>query len=371
LRPELEATLADPLVDEFTYSPIRLGAAVMEDAVERDAVTETNPIYLGVPFVVRIPIEDGSDEWLGFWPPDAHATEPHERVSYDRSHGALIIRVYDDGRDDPRATRARQFVTDQEANLRRLVDATNKTLAAWNDDLPNLCRQLVAAERRKRQEREERKQSFGLPIVSTSTSPVPYPLPRRRASRVRLDPSEYAKLGARPILPAEDFAEVLSELQRSALFLSEHPHLQELGEEDLRDLVLASLNAAFPGGGTAETFSKRGKTDIRVVTTLAADSGVGDCVFKAECKKWDGPATAVKALEQLCDRYLTPGETRSAIVLFVPPSRDRGQITREAVLRLRDTYICEEQQPVAAWPIERITNPPGLTSGIDLAIICL
>lgn len=57
-----------------------------------------------------------------------------------------------------------------------------------------------------------------------------------------------------------DIVEVLDNQSKS--FEKTPNAVAKLGEEDLRDLILANLNSIFEGKATGETFSNQGKTDI-------------------------------------------------------------------------------------------------------------
>ena len=82
-------------------------------------------------------------------------------------------------------------------------------------------------------------------------------------------------------------------------------------EEDLRDLIVPSLNSVFLGANSsAETFNRIGKTDI---ITKAPD---GSNVFIAECKIWYGEKKLLEAIDQLLN-YVTWRDTGTALVLFV------------------------------------------------------
>ena len=82
-------------------------------------------------------------------------------------------------------------------------------------------------------------------------------------------------------------------------------------EEDLRDLIVPSLNSVFIGSNSsAETFNRTEKTDI---ITKAPD---GSNVFIAECKIWRGEKLFLEAMDQLLG-YVTWRDTRSALILFV------------------------------------------------------
>lgn len=85
-------------------------------------------------------------------------------------------------------------------------------------------------------------------------------------------------------------------------------------EENLRDLIVPSLNSVFMGSNSsAETFNRTGKTDI---ITKAPDRSN---VFIAECKIWRGEKMFLEAIDQLLG-YVTWRDTRTALILFVKNS---------------------------------------------------
>lgn len=303
MRPELEAHAADDLVEDLMFEFLALGDAFTEEGNGQDRIVEADPRYPGPTgesrprnvevFIVQVPLVRGSPSWLSHRPAGSFPLL-HERTTYEPGRHAVVVRVMDDQRHDLDGSNARRYFETEMTTLSRYVEATNGQLAAWNEGLPALCRDAISNERQRRSEVESRKRKLGPPIVPSDATPVPYSLPRRRRPRVQLDAVETKKLGGRMYLPAQDFADALNEMQRSAQFIAEHPAVHKLDENGMRDIVLLELNGAFPAGGTGETFSKLGKTDIRVVTTLASETGFGDCVFKAECKVWAGPAGHAK-----------------------------------------------------------------------------
>ena len=82
----------------------------------------------------------------------------------------------------------------------------------------------------------------------------------------------------------------------------------KMDEEELRDLIVGMMNANYPGSTTAETFSKLGKTDIR----LRVDEGNA---LVSECKVWKGSAGYVEALDQLFG-YLTWRQNYGVLIIF-------------------------------------------------------
>jgi len=81
-----------------------------------------------------------------------------------------------------------------------------------------------------------------------------------------------------------------------------------LGEEELRDLILAHLNEVFDGAATGETFSKKGKTDIY----LRIDKGN---ILIFECKFWGGKQLLFGTVDQIRG-YLTWRHNFGVIIFF-------------------------------------------------------
>jgi len=88
---------------------------------------------------------------------------------------------------------------------------------------------------------------------------------------------------------------------------------QKLEEEELRNIILSSLNSVFQGGATGETFSKRGKTDIY----LNIQQGQ---ILIAECKVWNGAKNFHETVDQILG-YLTWRNSYGIIINF---SKNRG-----------------------------------------------
>jgi hypothetical protein len=85
---------------------------------------------------------------------------------------------------------------------------------------------------------------------------------------------------------------------------------QALGEEGLRQVLVAALRPRFGGLVTAESLNAGGKTDL-----LVRDLG-GANIFVGECKVWGGLKALVKALEQLLG-YATQADQGLGLILFV------------------------------------------------------
>jgi len=114
-----------------------------------------------------------------------------------------------------------------------------------------------------------------------------------------------------PYLEETSFERVLEAVNSMCRFFERVPStFSQLGEEDLRSVILASLNCWFKGRASGETFSRKGKTDIYLRL-----EGTDASVFVAECKYWDGPKTISDASSQLLG-YMTWRDSYGVVIIF-------------------------------------------------------
>ena len=107
-----------------------------------------------------------------------------------------------------------------------------------------------------------------------------------------------------------DYNDVLESIKHTGSTYERTPSSYKmLHEEDLRNTLLAALNATYKGDATGETFRNIGKTDICIERENRA-------AFVAECKMWTGQKEVGKAIDQL-DGYLTWRDCKTALIYFV------------------------------------------------------
>jgi len=110
-------------------------------------------------------------------------------------------------------------------------------------------------------------------------------------------------------LDEDKFKSIIELINRQSLQFERTPKVfSRLGEEDLRDIILSSLNAVFAGAAVGEAFQVLGKTDIHLRVTEGE-------LFIAELKIWDGPESARFVTKQLLER-LTWHESYGVAVIF-------------------------------------------------------
>lgn len=171
--------------------------------------------------------------------------------------------------------------------------------------------------------------SIGFPIKrQPDTSAYSVPLRRRQVlpSAVATKRAPTHRFEPEPKLSGQDYEAALAVLQNVRSALERSPSTtRQLGEDQIRDILLASLNAQFEGEAVGEVFNGAGKTDILI--------RVNDRnIFIGECKIWKGPQTVADALDQLLG-YLVWRDTKAALLLFIREA-DVSTVTAKAVAKV-------------------------------------
>ena len=223
------------------------------------------------------------------------------------------------------------------ACLRSEIDSIEKWLGWINDDIDKWMTQFGAVlestvESRKTDILEMRKTEaqLGVPIERDDAVAATYavPVPKRRQSLQPEARHTYEPFEPEPCISEIDFGNIITDIGKVlAMFERLAVTHAEAREERLRDQIIVQLHSIY-GAGSAETFSKRGKTDIYLPRS-------GHAVFIAECKWWNGPkAFKEKVLPQLLDRYIVWRDTHAAIILFIR-NRNVSSVISQAVELIR------------------------------------
>lgn len=108
----------------------------------------------------------------------------------------------------------------------------------------------------------------------------------------------------------KDYYDILDVIKQTMSTCERTPiTYKSMKEEDLRNILLNTLNTIFRGMATGETFRNKGKTDICIEMENRA-------AFIGECKIWNGKSGLTKAIEQL-DSYTTWRDCKTSLIYFV------------------------------------------------------
>lgn len=305
-----DAYLIDP--DEVTQSFREFGEV---------GTRRVTRLTLVVPF-------DGDPEIFKLKPSSSTWNPPHAQVSGTE----LRVFAYPPGRTaglDAIAVRA-DFDAKVDAIGRYLawsrhdIDAHQRVLG---EEIPR----MVADRRTKLLADRELQASLGFPIKRRRDADL-YSVPLRRRQVIPRDGATKRAPAQgyepEPSLPDEDYEAALAVLRNMRNALERSPSTTgHLGEEQIRDLLLVSLNAQFEGKAAGEVFNGAGKTDILI---RVDDRNI----FIGECKIWKGPKTVTDALDQLVG-YLVWRDTKAALLLFIREA-DVSTIAAKAITKVEE-----------------------------------
>ena len=170
----------------------------------------------------------------------------------------------------------------------------------------------------------------GKPRISDSIVRRPAPRGERPAAGQRL-------IALEPQLSDDVYEHILQVVRRQgdAMQRAPQPYV-DMREEDLRHVLLSTLNTHYAGKVAAEAFNGNGKTDILVRDGERA-------VFIAECKRWTGAKALAEALDQLLG-YSTWHDTKLALVVFVDRA-DLQDIRAKAATSLSEHTAVQTLNP--------------------------
>lgn len=199
-------------------------------------------------------------------------------------------------------------------DIYKIVEWKNKDIENESKKIKDEIYKIVEARKNEIQKSNEKIENLSK-IVSIPLNVKP----GKEIKKIPLKQQDFLKkIKPNPSLPKEEkyvldeekVKSILDLIQNQAETFERTPQtINKLGEEDIRNLFLATLNSVFEGKATGETFSKKGKTDIY----LNIERGN---ILIFECKFWNGEKTFEETILQLT-KYLTWRENYGVIIFFV------------------------------------------------------
>ena len=174
---------------------------------------------------------------------------------------------------------------------------------------PDIIRKAIKARQERLKTHSGIADMLGIPLRRRDGVPAVEPIHIERTLVKPLPPPPKSRFKPEPGITDTDYDHILSVIRHEGRTFEATPHTYAVhDEEELRDIILAHLNGHYKGSATAETFRRRGKTDIRIE---AADRAA----FVAECKIWGGPKELTSGINQLLG-YLTWRDCKAAMLIF-------------------------------------------------------
>ena len=193
-------------------------------------------------------------------------------------------------------------INKQISNIKRDVDR-------FNSELPEYVTVLISKKKNKIEQFFDIAKKFEISISKNTFAEAHIPMERKiQPIKQHYDKSDYFSISD------SSYNDIISVIKHTGSTFERTPvSYANMNEEDLRNVLLASLNATYKGRATGEAFRNKGKTDICIEEENRA-------AFIAECKIWRGKKRIIDALKQL-DSYLTWRDCKTALIVF---SRQRN-----------------------------------------------
>jgi hypothetical protein len=295
----LETHLPTPIVvnwDGATRTPVSEVTVQVRDEFERDRVYTVPASKIVLSFPVT-----GTSAMLGYRASTFSWGPKHGSFT----DGAIVLEVAE-------RTLTPEVIRNRVDQLTRDIDQR----VSWvNSDLRAFAATTEQSLRRSYRDRTQRilndrsvEAALGIPVVSSGAARQPVPAHRRQ---VALEGRRHqATFVPEPTLDEAIYRDVLEVVRSWARSLERTPKTADkLEEEELRDLLLGTLNGYWRGAAGGELFNGSGKTDILI---RAEDRNA----FIAECKIWRGSKSITDAVIQLLS-YLVWRDSKAALVIFI------------------------------------------------------
>jgi hypothetical protein len=187
-----------------------------------------------------------------------------------------------------------------------------KDIVQYNTSISRKARTAIQNRRERIKQHHQHLAATGLPMRAPEDSPKTYiadAIVRRPAPVLPTTPDS-VPIALEPVLSAQVFEHILGVVRSVGLNMERSPKTYApMGEEGLRQVILAALNPHYRGQATAEAFNFEGKTDILIRHDERN-------LFIAECKFWSGAKGFTDTIDQLF-RYAAWRDTKLAIIMFV------------------------------------------------------
>ena len=269
---------------------------------------ERGPVYVpSLEITLRIPYTGN----YAFWhmkPSSWRSTFPRGNVMPSRGDqpGELVIVI--NRPSDVQPEEFQRLIDQTLEGVRFYLGSQKNEIQGFNTKIKRLVQDAIQSRRKKLQSHKNILETLNLPIKPRDGSPIFEPIPIKKII-VPLPPVPKGEQKPAFGITEDIYQHILKVIRHEGRSWEASPATYAVhDEEGLRDIILSHLNTHFEGKASAETFRKKGKTDIRIEADDRA-------AFVAECKVWAGPKGLEDALKQLLG-YLTWRDCKASLVIF-------------------------------------------------------
>lgn len=306
------------VVSEMTVEPLvifddRMQATQTEGTIdvsewrERNPFRDRGPIHVpSIRVTVTLPYAGESSLWK-CKPSTWGGTLPYGRTSTSNGAGAGVLTMMVELPADSDPNDFKRQIDEQVKAIRNNVGYQKSQLDQFNAQLPARAQAAVTKRRTRLGKAADVLKVLNIPLAPKPGAPDVSQLPIKRKMVVPLAPASAGEKSYQ--IDEAIYEHILGVIRHEgATFETTRETYINLGEEDLRNIILAHLNGHYEGDAKGEAFRGTGKTDVTIERENRA-------AFIAECKLWKGDKQMAAAIDQLLG-YLTWRDGKTALVLF-------------------------------------------------------
>lgn len=196
--------------------------------------------------------------------------------------------------------------------------SVNSSIHSYNKNLPILIKNELDKQKSKSSNFLTLAQNLNIDLSLNDKAPNLDPIPLKLKKEIKTFPREN-KPEENHIVKESDYINIKQIISLACSSFEHTPSAcQKLDEEELRDMLLSNLNTHYNATATGETFSKNGKTDIRIQFENKS-------AYIAECKIWHGISKFREAITQLFS-YTTWRDIKTSLIVFNKEVKDFSSI---------------------------------------------
>ena len=267
----------------------------------------SGPFFIpGTRITVTMPYTGDSGLWTA-------KTNPYSsmlpRGSIDKAGNSGMLRFVFDLPHDSDPSVLKQRLDGELKLVREYLNWSKAQVESYNAGLSSHVRAAIAQRRERLKKHAGIADLLSIPLKSNPSAPTLNPLTLERRVPPPLPVPPKSGLKPEPGISEGEYERILKILRHEGRSFETTPAtFAGLGEEGLRDVILAHLNGHYEGSASGETFRRNGKTDIIIQVENRS-------AFVAECKLWSGQKAVGDALDQLLS-YLTWRDSKAALIFF-------------------------------------------------------
>ena len=215
-------------------------------------------------------------------------------------------------------------------------DITNK----YNSSLKGEVRKHLEIRLQKAENYLSLREKLNIPLELNKNAPNTRPIRLKKVKKNKAMPLPKLKTASVEYsISDDDYNNIKSIINLSCISMEKTARtFCKLQEEELRDVILASLNTHYLGTATGETFNKRGKTDIHIPFENKS-------AYIGECKIWTGKGAFSKAITQLFS-YMRWRDTKTSLIFFNKKNKDFPNILKTIDEVLSNEQLCVKKTKI-------------------------